>query len=86
MKESAERVRDLGFQGKLCIHPGQVAVVNEAFTPSDEEVAKAENIIAAFEEAEAAGSASIVVDGFFVDYPVVDQARRTLERLKMIGG
>jgi len=49
-------------------------------------VAKAENIIAAFEEAEAAGSASIIVDGFFVDYPVVDQARRTLELVKMIGG
>ena len=63
-----------------------MAVGNEAFTPSGEEVAKAENIIAAFEEAEAAGSASIVVDGFFVDYPVVDQARRTLELVKMIGG
>ena len=86
LKESAGRVRDLGFQGKFCIHPGQVAVVNEAFTPSGEEVAKAENIIAAFEEAEAAGSASIVVDGFFVDYPVVDQARRMLELVKMIGG
>ena len=56
LKESADRVRDLGFQGKFCIHPGQVAVVNEAFTPSGEEVAKAENIIAAFEEAEAAGA------------------------------
>ena len=86
LKESAGRVCDLGFQGKFCIHPGQVAVVNEAFTPGDEEVAKAEKIIAAFEEAEAAGSASIVVDGFFVDYPVVDQARRTLELVKMIGG
>ena len=86
LKESADRVRDLGFQGKFCIHPGQVAVVNEAFTPGGEEVAKAEKIIAAFEEAEAAGSASIVVDGFFVDYPVVDQARRTLELVKMIGG
>ena len=42
LKESAGRVRDLGFQGKFCIHPGQVAVVNEAFTPSGEEVAKAE--------------------------------------------
>jgi citrate lyase subunit beta/citryl-CoA lyase len=86
LKESANRVRDLGFQGKLCIHPGQVAVINDAFTPTDEEVAKAENIIAAFEEAEAAGSASIVVDGFFVDYPVVDQARQTLALMKSIKG
>ena len=58
----------------------------EAFTPCGEEGAKAENIFTACEEAEAAGAASIVVDGFFVDYPVVDQARRMLELVKMIGG
>ena len=86
LRKSCERVRHLGFQGKMAIHPDQVAPINEAFTPSDEEVAKAERIIAAFEEAEAAGSASIQVDGFFVDYPVVDQARRTLELIKSIGG
>jgi citrate lyase subunit beta/citryl-CoA lyase len=86
MRKSAARARDLGFQGKFCIHPDQVAVVNEAFTPSDEDVAKAEKIVAAFEQAEAAGSAAIQVDGFFVDYPIVDQARRTLELIKIIGG
>ncbi len=86
LRKSAVRARDLGFQGKFCIHPDQVAVVNEAFTPSGEEVAKAEKIVAAFEQAEAAGSASIQVDGFFVDYPVVDQARRTLELIKTIRG
>ena len=84
--KSAERARTLGFQGKMCIHPDQVAAVNRAFTPSDEEVAKAEKIVAAFEKAEAAGSASIVVDGFFVDYPVVDHARRTLALIKTIRG
>lgn len=84
--KSAERARTLGFQGKMCIHPDQVAAVNRAFTPSDEEVAKAEKIIAAFERAEAAGSASIVVDGFFVDYPIVDHARRTLALIKTIRG
>jgi citrate lyase subunit beta / citryl-CoA lyase len=83
---SARRARTLGFQGKMCIHPDQVAPVNAAFTPSDEEVAKAEKIVAAFETAEAAGSASIVVDGFFVDYPVVDHARRTLALIKSIRG
>ena len=86
LRKSAARARDLGFQGKFCIHPDQVAVVNEAFTPSDEDVAKAEKIVAAFEQAEAAGSAAIQVDGFFVDYPIVDQARRTLELIKIIGG
>jgi len=83
---SAGRARTLGFQGKMCIHPDQVAPVNAAFTPSEDEVAKAEKIVAAFDKAEAAGSASIVVDGFFVDYPVVDHARRTLALIKSIRG
>jgi len=84
--KSAERVRDLGYQGKMCIHPDQIAPVNGVFTPSGEEAAHAEKIVAAFEEAEASGSASIQVDGFFVDYPVVEQARRTLELIKKIRG
>ncbi len=84
--KSAERVRDLGYQGKMCIHPDQIAPVNGVFTPGDEEVERAEKIVAAFDAAEAAGSASIQVDGFFVDYPVVEQARRTLELVKIIRG
>lgn len=84
--KSAERVRDMGYQGKMCIHPDQIAPVNGVFTPGDEEVARAEKIVAAFDEAEASGSASIQVDGFFVDYPVVEQARRTLDLIKRIRG
>ena len=83
---SSERVRDMGFRGKMCIHPAQVPIINEAFTPSENDVALARKIIAAFEEAEAQGSASIQIDGFFIDYPVVDQARRTLELIKSIRG
>ncbi len=76
---SAVRVRDMGFQGKLCIHPDQVAPVNAVFTPTDDEIAFAKKIVSAFTEAEAAGLASIQVDGYFVDYPIVDQAQRTLD-------
>ena len=78
LRRSAELARDLGFQGKLCIHPEQLGPVNETFTPTGEETAKAERYVAAFEEAEARGSASIQVDGYFIDYPIVEQARRTL--------
>ena len=78
LRRSAELARDLGFQGKLCIHPEQVGPVNETFTPTGEETAKAERYVAAFEEAEARGSVSIQVDGYFIDYPIVEQARRTL--------
>lgn len=78
LRRSAELARDLGFQGKLCIHPEQLGPVNETFTPTAEEVEKAERHVEAFEEAEAKGSASIQVDGYFIDYPIVEQARRTL--------
>ena len=76
---STQKALEFGFQGKLCIHPDQVGLVNDVFTPDAAEVTRAEKIIAAFKEAEAAGSASIQVDGYFVDYPIVEKARRVLE-------
>ena len=81
---SAARARALGFQGKLCIHPDQVGPVNDAFTPTGEVVAHAERVVAAFEEAERSGSASIQVDGYFVDYPIVEKARRTLAMTELV--
>ena len=84
LRRSTELARNLGFQGKLCIHPEQLGPVNEVFTPSDEEIAKSERHVAAFEEAEASGSVSIQVDGYFIDYPIVEKARRTLEIARTI--
>jgi citrate lyase subunit beta/citryl-CoA lyase len=78
LRAATELARDMGFQGKLCIHPEQIGVVNEVFTPTGDEIAKARRYVAAFEEAEASGSASIQVDGYFIDYPIVEKARRTL--------
>lgn len=75
-RQSAKQARALGFQGKLCIHPDQVPVVNEAFAPDAESVARARRVIAAFEEAERQGLASIQLDGRFIDYPIVYAARR----------
>ena len=83
-RRSVELARDLGFQGKLCIHPEQVGPVNEVFTPDDDEVARAERHVAAFAQAEANGSASIQVDGYFIDYPIVEKARRTLRIAELI--
>jgi len=76
---SAARGRALGFQGKLCIHPDQVSAANAAYSPSPDELAQARKIVAAFEASEAAGAASIEVDGFFVDYPIVERAVRTVQ-------
>jgi citrate lyase subunit beta/citryl-CoA lyase len=67
-----------GFTGKLAIHPAQVAPINAAFTPSADEVAHAEAIVAAFEAHPGAGVLS--VDGKMVDLPHLTQARRVLER------
>ena len=77
--ESCNLVRDLGFQGKLCIHPDQVPIANGAFTPTKEQLAFAQKVIDAFTQAEASGSASIQIDGYFVDYPIVDKAKRILD-------
>jgi citrate lyase subunit beta/citryl-CoA lyase len=84
LRASARTSRDMGFQGRLCIHPDQVGIVHEIFTPSAEEHARALKIVAAFEEAERAGLASIRVDGQFVDYPIVAKARRVLQILESV--
>lgn len=75
---AARRGRALGFQGKLCIHPDQVPIANEAFAPSAAEIERARAVIAAFAQAQAQGLASIQLDGHFIDAPIVDQARRVL--------
>jgi citrate lyase subunit beta/citryl-CoA lyase len=54
------------------------------FTPSEEEVAYAERVVAAFAEAEAAGSAAIQLDGKFIDYPILYRAQRVLEKMSAI--
>ena len=75
---SAARARQFGLYGKLLIHPDQVALCHAAFAPSAAEVARAQKIVEAFAAAEAEGVASLRVDGEFIDYPVVEKARRVL--------
>ncbi len=70
--------RALGYGGKLCIHPAQVAIAHAAFTPSQDEVDRARRMLAAYAEATAGGVASIAFEGQMVDEPVAIQARRIL--------
>ncbi len=77
LRAEAEAARREGFTGKLAIHPAQVAAINAAFTPSDDEVRHAEEIVAAFEAHPDAGVLS--VGGRMVDRPHLVQARRVLE-------
>lgn len=79
LARSARRARQLGFQGKMCIHPAQVEPVTRAFTPTETEIAFARRVVAAFEKAEREGSSSIQLDGYFIDYPIVYKAQRTLD-------
>lgn len=75
----ARRARDLGFAGKAVIHPDQVGAVNEIFSPTGDEVTRARRIVTAFECHTEGGAAA--VDGRMVDRPVLEQARRILDRL-----
>lgn len=74
------RSRQFGFMGAGCIHPGQVPIVNEEYSPSAEEVAYARRVIVENVTAEAAGRASFALDGEMVDVPVVERAKRLLDR------
>ena len=81
LRASALRARALGFAGKACIHPAQLEIVNQVFSPGADEVARARRIVEAFARAEAEGQAALSVDGQMVDYPVVERARRILALL-----
>jgi citrate lyase beta subunit len=76
--QDAAAARELGFSGKVVFHPDQIAPVNEAFTPSVEEVAKARRYIAAFQEAAAKGENLAYVDGTFIAMDLVPNMERIL--------
>jgi citrate lyase subunit beta / citryl-CoA lyase len=78
------RARRFGFDGAGCIHPGQVKIVNEEYTPSAEEVAYARKVIAMDKEARAAGRGSFQIDGKMIDIPVVVRAERLVRRFEAI--
>ena len=84
--ESTVSLRDHGFGGRCCIHPAQLDVVNDVFTPTPNEVAAALRLVAHYEVAAAAGEGVIVAeDGTMVDEAYVRTARRTLERARRAG-
>lgn len=80
LQADLERALAHGFGAKLCIHPAQVAAVHALLAPSAEELAWARRVIAAAEAAEAAGSGAVQLDGRMVDRPVVERARRIVQR------
>lgn len=77
-RASVRTIKRLGFQGKMCIYPDQVGVVNEMLAPTPAEVEWSRRVVQAFKDAEKAGSASLQLDGKFIDYPIVYRAERVL--------
>ena len=75
MKLAAHQAKDLGFSGKGAIHPKQIADLNGVFTPSTEEITRAQKVVTAFEEA---NTGLVVVDGKLIEKPVVREMRRIL--------
>jgi citrate lyase subunit beta/citryl-CoA lyase len=78
------RARRFGFDGAGCIHPGQVKIVNEEYTPSEAEVAYARKVIQMDKEAAAAGRGSFQIDGKMIDIPVVVRAEKLIRRYEAI--
>ena len=78
LREETAAAKALGFAAKACIHPAQIAVVHDVFTPPAEELEQARRIVVAADEAAAGGRGAVAVDGQMVDAPVVARARRLL--------
>ena len=85
LRADALRAKQLGFQGKLCIHPSQVGPCNEIFSPTAAEIEHARRVVAAFEKSESEGIGALQLDGKFIDYPVVERSRRIIGLAASIG-
>ncbi|MDQ1331143.1 MAG: CoA ester lyase [Thermodesulfobacteriota bacterium] len=85
LRTDAGRAKALGFQGKLCIHPSQIAPCNEIFSPTPEEISYASRVVEAFEKSEAEGIGALQLDGKFIDYPVVERSRRIIRLSESVG-
>lgn len=84
LTEDAMRARQLGFQGKLCIHPNQIEVCNRVFSPTEAEVRYAEKVIQAFEAAGQGGQGVLQMDGKFIDLPIVARARKVARMANLL--
>jgi citrate lyase subunit beta/citryl-CoA lyase len=85
LRAFAQQSRDLGYEGLQCIHPKHLPIIHEIFTPSAAEIDEWQELIAAMEEAERAGSAAIRLHGRLVDVAHVKTAHKSLERARLLG-
>jgi citrate lyase subunit beta/citryl-CoA lyase len=81
-RADAQLGASLGFEGKLCIHPSQVAIANEVFAPTIEQIERAQRVVTAWTEAQAEGRGVFSLDGQMIDAPVAAAQQRVLERAR----
>jgi citrate lyase beta subunit len=85
LRAEAAQAAALGFTGKLAIHPAQIPIIHEAFTPSAERAHRAERVLEIWRQAEAEGRGVCTLDGELIEKPVVEGERRVLERARKAG-
>ncbi len=83
LQKECREAATMGFTGKITIHPSQIEVVNEAFSPSPEEIEESRELLAAFEEHQRAGEMAFAFRGNMVDVPHLTRARTILERARI---
>ncbi len=82
LRSEAEQGAGLGFSGKQVIHPNQVPVAQEAFTPSDEAIAYAKRVVESFESSQREGRGAYALDGKMIDMPLLKNAQKVLDRAR----
>ena len=85
LRSETDRAVQFGFDGKMAIHPAQVPIINDGFTPSEQRIEWARRVVEAAEEADAAGRGVVAVDGEMIDAPLVAQAEQVLDRAAAAG-
>jgi citrate lyase subunit beta/citryl-CoA lyase len=84
LTRSATLAASQGFRGASCIHPAQVPILNAAYSPGPAALAYAQRIMNVYDETEAAGRASVALDGTMIDIPIVERARTLVRRAQAI--
>jgi citrate lyase subunit beta/citryl-CoA lyase len=79
LRRETEYAKSLGYSSKVCISPGQAKVIKEVFHPTPEEIAYAQRVVAAMQEAEDRGVGAVELDGKMLDIPVLLQSQNILK-------
>jgi citrate lyase subunit beta-like protein len=85
LRAEAQEGAEFGFSGKQIIHPNQVQVTQEAFTPSEEAIAYAKRVVETFEASQKEGKGAYALDGKMIDMPLLRNAQKVLDRAKAAG-